>query len=404
MHVNKHIVAQPIVFFLGAGSSVPLGMPTTLSFRRVLLNKSCKEEKRLINALYGSAAYRYRLSADDINLEEFLEFLHELRLGLWILSRSNLSNPVSSTLARIPFDSWDEADLKVNKVRWRILELLHGVCGDCSGQKASELWEPVLTELQFFTTVFPIFTLNYDWTFEKLCIAREDCFRLTDGFSSALGGNWSSDRFAKFEPSQDRLNICLFKLHGSTCWVGGIKSLGPLDSTEGQPRYGFESEESRPFEIVYPGYRREIWLGKESWNMPHLESDLFVNWKQQEPYSVLYRYLDECLANARVVVVVGYAFSDKDVNARLAETFRQNKQVHFVVLDPGHKWEKKLSGGLKEVRYEPPYRWTLDFMDLEPEAWNNRLHWIRGKFGTGSSRKSLLAKVEEILQVTGQQV
>ena len=138
--------------------------------------------------------------------------------------------------------------------------------------------------------------------------------------------------------------------------------------------------------------------------MPHLESDLFVSWRQREPYSVLYRYLDECLANARLVVVIGYAFADNDVNARFVKTFRENKQAHFVVLYPGRKWEKKLSGDLKEVWYEAPYRWTLDFMDLEPEAWNNRLHWIRGKFGTGSSRKRLLTKVGEIIQAAAPQV
>ncbi len=84
-------------------------MPTTLSFRQVLLNRSPKEEKRLINTLYRSAAYRYRIHS--INLEEFLEFLHELRLGLWILAHSDLSKPVSPTLAKIPFDSWAEAVL-----------------------------------------------------------------------------------------------------------------------------------------------------------------------------------------------------------------------------------------------------------------------------------------------------
>lgn len=398
MQVNKHIVAQPIVFFLGAGSSVPLGMPTTLSFRQVLLNRGPKEEKRLINALYRAAAYRYRIPEDSINLEKFLEFLHELRLGLWILAHSDLSKPVSPTLAKIPFDSWAEADLKVNSIRWRILELLHEVCGDCLGQRASELWEPILSELQCFSTVLPIFTLNYDWTFEKLCITRENHFRLTDGFSSALGGDWASDHFAKFEPSQDQIDICLFKLHGSTCWVNGIKSLGSFDSTEGKPKYGFESGESSPFEIVYPGYRREVQLGDESWNMPELEGDLFVGWREREPYSVLYQYLDECLANARIAVVIGYAFEDNDINARFTETFRQNKQVHFVVLDPGRKWEKKLPNNLKEVWYEAPYNWALHTY-LEPEAWNNRLHWIRGKFGTRVSQKSLLTKAGEILQV-----
>jgi hypothetical protein len=403
MQGNRHIVAQPIVFFLGAGSSVPLEMPTTIGFRRVLLNRSSKEGKRLVNALYRSAAYRYRIPEDSINLEEFLEFLHELRLGLWIVSHSRLSNPLSSTLSKIPFDSWAEADLKINSIRWTILELLHEVCGDCSGQRASDLWEPILSELQCFAMVFPIFTLNYDWTFEKLCILRENRFRLTDGFSSALGGDWSSDHFAKFKPSQDRVDICLFKLHGSTCWVGNIKSLGSFDSSGGKPKYGFESGESSPFEIVYPGYRREVWLGDESWTMPGLETDIFVSWRQREPYTVLYQYLDDCLTNARIVVVIGYAFGDTDINARFANTFRENKRVHFVVLDPGRKREKKLPNNLKEVWYEAPYNWALH-TDLEPEAWNNRLHWIRGKFGARLSQKSLLEKVKEILEATAKQV
>ncbi len=134
IHANEQIVSQPVVFFLGDGSSVPLGMPTTLSFRRVLLGKSNRSEKRLINALYSSAAYRYRIPEDSINLEEFQEFLHELRLGLWILARSNLPETVNPTLAAVPLDSFLETDRQINSVRWKVLETLHEVCGDCSSQ------------------------------------------------------------------------------------------------------------------------------------------------------------------------------------------------------------------------------------------------------------------------------
>jgi len=395
--LNNKITQQPVVFFLGAGSSVPLGMPTTLSFRRVLLKKSSKQTRQTINALYKSAAHRYRLSEDHINLEEFLEFLHELRLGLWILSRSDLGKPISPTLSRIPFESWAEADLEVNRLRWNILELLRDVYGYCSAARVIELWNPIINELRVFTTVLPIFTLNYDWAFEKLCIAHDDVFRLTDGFSSALGGSWSLQHFLQFTPSPDRTDICLFKLHGSTCWVGNIKSLGTFDSSEGEPKYGFESQDSGPFEIVYPGYRREVWLGKESWSMPELDSDSFVSWRQREPYSLLYQYLDECLTNTRVVVVIGYAFGDREINAWFANAFKKNKEVHFVVLDPGRKWKRKQPGNLTEIWYEPPYQWALDFMDLEPEAWNKRLHWIRGRFGSKASAKKMLATIKKYL-------
>ena len=392
------------MFFLGAGSSVPLGMPTTLGFRRVLLDKSSKEEKRVVNALYRSAAYRYRTSEDSINIEEFLEFLHELRLGLWIVSHSRLSKPLSSTLSEIPFDSWSEVDLKINSIRWKILELLHEVCGDCSGQRARELWWPIFRDLRCFTTIFPVFTLNYDWTFEELCIALGSSFKLTDGFSSLLGGNWSYDHFAKFMPSKNRIDVCLFKLHGSTCWVGGIKSLGSFNGSQRKPKSGFESNENGPFEIVYPGYRREVRLGSESWSMPGIEGDISIGWRQQEPYSIMYQHLDECLAVTKIVVVIGYSFGDTDINARFAKAFRENELVHFVVIDPGHKWAKRLSNGLKTVSYDPPYQWSLDFMNLDSKVWNKRLHWIRGKFGTRSSQDRLLAKVKYIFRETAGRV
>jgi len=394
--LNKAITKQPIVFFLGAGSSVPLRMPTTSSFRKVLLKKSNAEEKRLINALYESAAYRYRLQVEDINLERFLEFLHELRLGLWLLSRSKLSPSISLKLGQIAFDSWAEADLNVNLVRWKILEILHEVCGDCSGQKVRELWEPLIKALQGFTSVFPIFSLNYDWAFERLCLTMEDEFKLLDGFSSLLGGEWASEHLSKFRPSKKRSDVCLFKLHGSTCWVGGIKSLGSFSGSEGKPKYGFESEESRPFEIVYPGYRREVWLGKENWSMPGLDGDLFVGWRQREPYSLLYRYLDECLMNCKVIVVIGYAFGDNEMNTRFANALTSNKQLHMIVLDPGRRWEKKLPNDMREVWFEAPYNWSLRDT-LDPDAWNNRLHWIRGKFGTKRSQEQLMMMVRPAL-------
>jgi len=391
--INKVISRQPIVYFLGAGSSVPLGMPTTTSFRQVLLRRSNAEEKRIIKALYSSAGYRYGLPEEAINLERFLEFLHELRLGLWLLSKSNLSTSISPALGQVPFDSWAEADLNVNLVKWKVLETLHEVCGDCSGQKVRELWEPLFKELQSVTSVFPIFSLNYDWAFEKLCLTVESDFRLSDGFSSLLGGQWSPKHYLDFKPSKKRIDICLFKLHGSTCWVGGIKSLGSFSGREAKPKHGFESGDMRPFEIVYPGFRREVWLGEEHWSMPGLEGDISIGWRQREPFSLLYTYLDECLMNCKVLVVIGYAFGDNEINTRLANALAENRQPHKVVLDPGRRWQRKLPNGMNEVWFEAPYNWS--FRDaVEPEAWNNRLHWIHGKFGTKRSQNELLRKVQ----------
>lgn len=398
IQLNNSITRQPVVFFLGAGASAPLGMPTTLNFRRILLKTSSKTDRQLVNALYESATNRYRIPADSINLERFLEFLHELRLGLWIMSRSNFSEPISPAIAELSFDSWAEVDLKINRVRWNILNLLHSVCGDCPAHKVADLWSPIFDKLREYTTVFPVFTLNYDWTFERLCIARDDLYKLCDGFTSATGGNWSAQHFSLFNPSQDKTDICLFKLHGSTCWVGDIKSLGPLDNSDNEPKYGFESEDSCPLELVYPGHQREVWLGDESWHMPGIDSSLFSTWRQEEPYSILYNHLDECLTNAKIVVVIGYAFGDNEINSWFANTFKKNRDVHFIVLNPGQEWGKRLlPDGSTQITYYPPYYWKPEFMDLEPEACN-RLHWILGKFGTKTSSKKLITMINQYLK------
>lgn len=57
--------ASPIMFILGAGASVPLGMPTTVSLRKALCDDT--PEGRAAAEIHGSAAYRFRLSEDSIH-------------------------------------------------------------------------------------------------------------------------------------------------------------------------------------------------------------------------------------------------------------------------------------------------------------------------------------------------
>ena len=95
-------------------------------------------------------------------------------------------------------------------------KLLHRTCGDVSGAKVDAVWRPILEYVAGQQPVVPIFTLNYDWTFEKLAIENQQRYHLTDGFE-LLGGNWDAERFAKMRPSRRKVNLALIKLHGSTC-------------------------------------------------------------------------------------------------------------------------------------------------------------------------------------------
>src|SRR5437762_8357066 len=76
------------MFILGAGASVPLGMPTTVDLRKALCDDT--PEGRAAAEIHRSAAYRFRLSEDSINIEDFLEHLYELQLMIWLAQRSRL--------------------------------------------------------------------------------------------------------------------------------------------------------------------------------------------------------------------------------------------------------------------------------------------------------------------------
>ena len=204
------------MFILGAGASVPLGMPTTVDLRKALCDDT--PEGRAAAEIHRSAAYRFRISDEDINIEDFLEHLYELQLMLWLARRSEMPVLLPGFTANDPVPA--AADDMLRVVHHRVYQLLHDKCGDCSGRKVDTLWRPVLKSLSGRQAVIPIFTLNYDWTFEKLAIEETARYRLIDGFE-LLGGAWDSGRFADIKPEAGKTNIALFKLHGSTNWLPG---------------------------------------------------------------------------------------------------------------------------------------------------------------------------------------
>src|SRR5205085_823565 len=81
----------------------------------------------------------------------------------------------------------------------RAFQLLHDTCGDCSGEAADQLWRPILGEASSLQPVVPIFTLNYDWTFEKLAVEQMKRYHVVDGFE-LLGGTWDARRFSELKP------------------------------------------------------------------------------------------------------------------------------------------------------------------------------------------------------------
>jgi hypothetical protein len=67
--------ARPITFILGAGASVPLGMPTTIALRKRLCDGT--PEGKAAAEIHRSAAYRFRVGEDSINIEDCFGSRHD---------------------------------------------------------------------------------------------------------------------------------------------------------------------------------------------------------------------------------------------------------------------------------------------------------------------------------------
>jgi hypothetical protein len=367
--VKKKANASRVMFILGAGASVPLGMPTTVSLRKMLCDDT--PEGRAAAEIHRSAAYRFRVSRDDINIEDFLEHLYELQFMLWLARRSELPQLLPGFTANESVPA--AADDLLKALHRRVYQLLHDQCGDCSGKKVDALWRPILKSLSSRQAVIPIFTLNYDWTFEKLASERMNQYHLIDGFET-LGGSWDAGRFSNIKPASGKTNITLFKLHGSTCWLPGgpIKSLGSFGP---EADYGDGGYPPHRFEMVYPGHSHERWFGDEYSSRLNESSGVLEPWAEREPYKTLHGHLRESLHGAGLIVVIGYAFQDRLVNAELAAALETNERAGVLVVDPGIRRYVK---SLDATHQDPPFEF-LKLGELE-FPWS-RFTWLEGKFG-----------------------
>ena len=356
---------------------MPVGMPTAVKLREKLCDKT--PDGQVAAEIHQSASYRFRISLADINIEDFLEHLYELQLLLWLAQSSSLPTLLPDLTANSPILGSVAGTL--TRVQQRVYQLLHETCGDASGKKVNMLWNPILEAVSSHQPVVPIFTLNYDWSFEKLAIEEMKRYQLVDGFE-LLGGTWDASRFANVVPASHKTNIVLFKLHGSTNWLPGgpVKSMGSfppdLESDDGMPPHQFE--------MVYPGHAHEKWFGKEAWGPLSGPNGMFGSWDEREPYQTLYAQLHQIFRRAQLIVVIGYAFHDQRVNREIVEAVKANDGRMVLVVDPGIERYVKQSNS---THWDPPFEW----MKLsEPNCPWSRFIWLQGCFGDKSATTAIV--------------
>ena len=100
--------------------------------------------------------------------------------------------------------------------------------------------------------------------------------------------------------------------------------------------------------MIYPGHAHEHWFGDEYWGRLDDANGMFEPWAERQPYKTLHAHLHQLLLKARRIVIIGYAFHDKIVNAELAAALDANQDA--MCLSSIRVYRNTLSGRIQPIR------------------------------------------------------
>jgi hypothetical protein len=273
-----------VVFFLGAGASVPAGLPNT----RELAERFLAQRDETVDAARKLAEVIKRMpSADQFDVEMLLAVLE----GLGPASTDPLAPALRSSMgvteesvedAAISLRTFIREALAVETGRTMFLQPLRGFLQDGS---------------------IDIITVNYDTCVEQFCDASH--IPCDDGFDS----EWNPSRF-----DRESVGVRLYKLHGSVLWY--YTGRGPyikLPIRTPSPVTLYTGETAQNL-MSYPAQK----LGLE------------------EPFLDMLGRVKHILADetTRFLVVVGYSFRDDHITRLILDAAARNRNLTVLLVDP----------------------------------------------------------------------
>ena len=280
------------ILFLGAGASAPLDFPVMSDFMERLEHRANSLQSKLLQLLYTNR----RLRAPRRDLETVYEALGEYHDYFQLTQRDKLLQ-----------HGLPEGLVKRRSTVESLLGLVRQLIFEQYGAAVSEdvvaLFSPLLGILEGAQPIIPVFTTNYDGSFERL--DNEQRYEIELGFERLTDRTpWAPYRFREVRPSNrpNRIRLILFKLHGSVTWyrVGG------------EIRYIQSPTAGHEHMVIYPGETKVGML--------------------DEPFHTGYLYLREWLRVARFVTIIGYSFRDRILERLFQEATQVNTELKFIII------------------------------------------------------------------------
>jgi len=334
----EDIQKAPVIFFLGAGASVPLGMPTTITFWKNLKERPIEP--------YDAHQLLLELEKDldangGVDIEVVLEKLLDWETQAEQLAKHSVARNLTEVQESL-------ANNIARKAHQAILSRVVDTYADVNPYDAAQLWSPVLEELwKLGIRTVPIFTTNYDTVIEQATlfsmdllrddglsdefdykpetyrhIAPEGYLRLRDGFNLAHRefAHWDQWEFHGYNERPDDLTVTLFKMHGSVTW-----SFIPTLDDVAQVAEGIgDNEFERPADevgLLPPGVGRDPLGRTTAVHYPYLSKAL----PEHELFSVPISYFRSCLMDCKLCVCIGSTFRDRDIFEAVVESAMYRK-------------------------------------------------------------------------------
>lgn len=355
MSLNTTITQSPIILFLGAGASVPLGKPAMKQFvERLAIDIKVGSDASLLFALISVRGHDLELIVGD--LETFLSLPY---VSSFVFDGENLP-------------AYEVNRNDVAKLRSLIRHSIIREYRTINVEKAVAVYRPlfdiIFSHIDPSTCCLPIFTTNYDLAIETFCnkqfiqynfehfLSKQFIqYDLTDGMeddSSEREIFWNPGEFERFRIYPQNNHIVLFKLHGSVNWMR-ITSDGKI--VHSLPMYDIIDSDEYQNAIIYPAGNKIT---------------------TSEPYLTGYNYFSRCCEHAKLIIAIGYSFRDHEALASLLMARQINEDLKLILLSPD------------------PYSVLQTIPDEDRWLWAEPIY---GYFGKPDSEAEYLPKINEWL-------
>jgi hypothetical protein len=294
--------ASKVVFLIGAGVSIPVGIPAMKGMYKAFLDRAKSEitddEKKSCYFL------TQKLSISE-DLEEFLLALNSIcgfrSSCLAPFVERNLSERKGTSRLRDYQQRLSGRIQNANVTRERILNFMSETCFRFDRQKARDIFSNFVDAIS--QKGYPVYSTNYDSAFEY--VARERDINIEDNFpQKGQRRLWNPDIHFSLGDA-----LTLVQLHGAVTWYADKEGV-----IEKIPYHTNISPDGKNVNrlVIFPTRFKDIY---------------------DQHFFALYCHFLSALSASRVLFVVGHSLRDEYIKAAIIERHRKGN-FQIVIVDP----------------------------------------------------------------------